>query len=335
MRDWAQARLDSLTKPVASLGRLEELARQVAAITGKECPVLHNKLVFTICADHGVVNEGTSAYPQKVTAQMVKNFAQGGAAINVLARQIDARVVVADFGVAGELCPNQLVVDAKMAHGTANMVAGPAMTREQAAGSIRRGVELFQKEHQSQRIDLAGIGDMGIGNTTSASAITATITRKPVNAVTGLGTGISQNQRNHKVNIISKAIALNKPDPSDPLDVLAKVGGFEIGGMTGVILAAAANRVPVVLDGFISGAAALIATTLEPISLEYMIASHKSAESGHQSILDHIGLEPLLDLDMRLGEGTGAVLGFHLVEAGVRILTQMATFSEAGVSPKE
>lgn len=335
MKKWAQDRLATLTKPEGSLGRLEELAVQVAAITGEKYPSLNNKLIFTICADHGVANEGISAYPQEVTTQMVQNFTQGGAAINVLARQIVARVVVADFGVAGRLAPNPRIMDAKVAFGTENMASGPAMTREQAVQSIRQGLELFQKEHRNQKIDLVGTGDMGIGNTTAASAITASITREPVNVVTGLGTGISQEQRHHKSKIIAKAIAINEPDPTDPIDVLAKVGGFEIGGITGIILASAANRIPVILDGFISGAAALIAYSLEPLSQLYMIASHKSAECGHQTILNHLKLEPLLDLGMRLGEGTGAALGFHLVEAGVRILTQMATFSEAGVSQRE
>ena len=332
LKEQAQQHLDSLTKPQGSLGRLEELARQVAAISGKTSPQLKTRVVFTLCADHGIAREGVSAYPQEVTAQMVQNFVSGGAAINVLARQINARVVVADFGVAADTIPDPHVHDLKIGLGTANMTQGPAMTREEAILAIKRGIELFQQEQHPQRIDIVGTGDMGIGNTTAASAITACISRTPVDRVTGLGTGISPQTRKHKSALISQALALNQPDPRDPIDVLAKVGGYEIGGLSGVILAAAANKVPVVLDGFISGAAALIALSLQPRLKEYLIASHMSAETGHQVVLDHLGLKPLLDLNLRLGEGTGAVLGIHIVDAAVRILSQMATFAEAGVS---
>lgn len=328
-----QVRLDNLTKPLGSLGRLEELAKQITGITGKERPELINKVIFTFASDHGVTEEGVSAFPKEVTAQMVYNFLRGGAGINVLARHAGARVIVADIGVAEDLKPDPRLIVKKISYGTKNMAREPAMTRDEAIKSICLGVEIFEAELKTG-IDIAGTGEMGIGNTTSASAITACFTKKPVEEITGRGAGLDDEGLNRKINIIKKSLSLHNPDPLDPLDVLSKVGGFEIGGLAGIILAASAGRVPVVIDGFISGAAALIAYQIEPKVKDYMISAHCSVERGHKIILDYIGLRPLLDLDLRLGEGTGGALGIGLADAAVKILTQMATFKNANVSEK-
>lgn len=328
----AQGKLDNLTKPQGSLGKLEELAKIIVGITRKGAPGLKNKVIFTLAADHGVAEEKVSAYPKEVTAQMVYNFLNGGAGINVLSRHIGAKVVVVDSGVAEDLKSRAGLVIKKINYGTKNMAHGPAMTKKEAIRSIEAGIEIFEDEFLRNGIDIAGVGEMGIANTAAASAITAAFTKKPLKDVTGRGTGITDMALKNKIKIIEKAINLNKPRPSQPIDVLAKVGGFEIGGMSGVILAAAAKKVPVVIDGFICGAAALIAYHLEPRCKNYMIASHCSVEKGHKVILNFLGLEPILDLGLRLGEGTGAALGISIIEAAVKILTQMATFKSAGVS---
>ncbi len=327
----ARARQDQLTKPQGSLGRLEELSIQVAGIQGKARPVIEEKVIVTMAADHGVVEEGVSLFPQEVTAQMVLNFLRGGAGINILARHVGARVVVVDMGVVGGFEPLPGLVCKMIDFGTKNMARGPAMTRQQALEAVEAGIEVVEGE-LAKGMDILGVGDMGIGNTTASSAIAAAITGAPVARVTGRGTGVDDERLRHKIEVIERALEVNRPDPTDPLDVLAKVGGFEIGGLAGAILGAAAHRVPVVLDGFITGAAALIAVGLAPQVRDYLIAAHRSVEAGHPLVLEHLGLRPLLDLDMRLGEGTGAALGICLVEAAVRILNQMATFAEAGVS---
>ncbi len=326
-----QQRLDNLTKPRGSLGRLEELAKQVVEITKNENPPVRHKVIFTMAGDHGVVKEGVSAFPQEVTAQMVYNFLRRGAGINVLAEHTGARVVVVDMGVAEELKDENAELKVKKINfGTKNMAEGPAMTKEEAVRSIEAGIEVFEEE-LANGIDIIGTGEMGIGNTTASSAIAAVITGRPVEDVTGRGTGINDKAMAHKIEVIKKSIEVNKPFAKDAIDVLQKTGGFEIGGLAGVILAAASKRVPVVIDGFISGAAALIAYRLEPKVKDYMIAAHCSVEQGHKIILDYIGLRPLLDLDLRLGEGTGAALAMNIVEAGVKILTRMATFQSASV----
>ncbi|MBU4303868.1 MAG: nicotinate-nucleotide--dimethylbenzimidazole phosphoribosyltransferase [Candidatus Omnitrophica bacterium] len=327
----AQERLDALTKPPGSLGKLEEIARLIVGITGKENPVLEKKIIFTFAADHGVVIEGVSAFPQAVTGQMVYNFLSGGAGINVLARHAGARVVVADLGVASDLKPDRRLIIRKINYGTKNMAEGPAMTRDEALRSIEAGIEIFEEEFK-QGVDIVGIGEMGIGNTTAASAITATFTNMPPAQLTGRGTGLNDQALENKIRVIEKALGVNKPNVKDPIDVLAKVGGFEIGGLTGVILAASARRVPVVIDGFISGAAALIAYCLEPKTKEYMIASHASVERGHICALNYIGLKPVFDLELRLGEGTGAALAMGIIDASLKIMTEMATFKGAQVS---
>jgi nicotinate-nucleotide--dimethylbenzimidazole phosphoribosyltransferase len=328
-----QKRLDNLTKPQGSLGRLEEIAKQIVIINGDFQPSLKNKVIFTMTGDHGVVAEGVSAYPKEVTPQMVYNFIRGGAAINVLARHVDSRVVVVDMGVAVDLGKHPELIIKKIGYGTKNMTQGPAMPKEKAIASIEAGIEVFEAEY-TKGIDIVGTGDMGIGNTTPSAAIASVLTGKSVEEIAGRGTGLDDVGLAKKISIIKKALKVNTPLATDGLDVLAKVGGFEIGGLTGVILAAAARRVPVVIDGFISTAAALIAYTLKPEVKDYLIAAHCSQEKGHRLMLAYMDLKPLLDLDMRLGEGTGAALGMGIIEAGVKILTEMATFQSAGVSER-
>jgi len=330
----ARARQEILTKPAGSLGRLEDLSIRLAGIQAKSKPQVKQKAVIVMVADHGVVAEGTSAYPQTVTAQMVLNFVRGGAAINVISRQIGARVIVVDIGIAGKTSSFLGILRHKIAQGTQNMCVGPAMSLDQARLSIETGIEVVQSEI-NKGLDIVGTGEMGIGNTTASSAICAVITGKSVAEVTGRGTGLSDEQLQRKIAVIEKALKVNQPSAAQPLEVLAKVGGLEIGGLAGVILGAAANRVPVVIDGFISGAAALIASGLCPQVKDYLIAGHVSVEPGHQYLLDYLGLKPLLALEMRLGEGTGAALGMTLAEAACRTLSEMATFTEAGVSTKE
>lgn len=328
----ARARQDILTKPAGSLGTLEDISTKVAGITGNAMPKMKDKVIITMAGDHGVTDDGVSAYPKEVTAQMVYNFLNDGAAINVLARHAGARVVIVDMGVAVDFTHERLV-SKKIAYGTANMAKGPAMSYEDAVRSIEAGIEVFELEAK-KGVDIVGVGDMGIGNTTSSSAIVAVITGYDVKKVTGRGTGIDDAGLEKKIAVIEEAIRVNKPNNKDAIEVLAKVGGFEIGGMAGVILAAASHRVPVVIDGFISGTAALVAYGIAPAVKDYMIAAHRSVERGHSVTLDYIGLKPLLDLDMRLGEGTGAALGISIVDAACKILGEMATFEDAGVSEK-
>ncbi|MEA1959423.1 MAG: nicotinate-nucleotide--dimethylbenzimidazole phosphoribosyltransferase [Chloroflexota bacterium] len=330
----AGARQDELIKPKGSLGMLEDISVRLAGIFSQNKPTIENKIHILAAGDHGVVVEGVSAYPQEVTPQMVMNFLAGGAAINVLARHVDVRVIVVDAGVNAELPPHPDLISMPAGRGTANMAQGPAMSLEQARLCIENGISIAAREIESGA-DLIGTGDMGIGNTTAASAITSVICDIDPLEVTGLGAGIAEDQREHKANVIRKAIDLNRPDPSDGLDVLTKLGGFEIGFLAGVMLGAAAAGRPVLIDGFISGAAALIAYTICPAAKDYMIASHLSVERGHGHALQHIGLKPILDLGMRLGEGTGAALAMLIVEAAAKCLAEMPTFAEAGVSDKE
>jgi nicotinate-nucleotide--dimethylbenzimidazole phosphoribosyltransferase len=327
----ARARQDMLTKPRGSLGRLETLSVQLAGITGNPRPNLQHKVIVTMAGDHGVVAEGVSAYPQAVTPQMVYNFLRGGAAINVMARHVGARVVVVDMGVTAVLEAHPNLVDKKVALGTGNIAHGPAMSREQAGRALLAGAEVVEAEI-SRGLDILGTGDMGIGNTTPSTAIAAALTGRPPAEIAGRGTGVDDAGLARKVAAVQRALAANQPDRGDALDVLAKVGGFEIGGLAGAILAAAAHRRPAVIDGFISTAAAMIAVGLAPQVRPYLIAAHRSQERGHALMLEWLALTPLLDLDMRLGEGTGAVLGISLAEVACKILGEMATFGEAGVS---
>lgn len=328
----ARLRQGVLTKPRGSLGVLEELSIRIAGIKGTPSPRIEKKVIVVMAGDHGVVAEGVSLYPQVVTSQMVHNFLRGGAAINVLARYVGARVVVVDMGVAVDLgeCPG--LVKKKIALGTKNITRGPAMSREEAFCSLEIGIEVVEEELLKGGMDILATGDMGIGNTTPSTAILSAFTGVPVSAVIGRGTGLDDKQLQNKVKVIEEALSVNAPDGEDPLDVLTKVGGFEIGGIAGMIIGAAANHIPVVIDGFISGAGALLAVKLQPRVRGYLVAAHISAETGHGVMLEEMGLFPLLDLGLRLGEGTGAALGISLVEAAVKILNEMATFKEAGVS---
>jgi nicotinate-nucleotide--dimethylbenzimidazole phosphoribosyltransferase len=329
----AQARLDRLTKPIGSLGRLEELAARYVMITGEMKPKVPRGAVFTFAADHGVTVEGVSAYPSAVTPQMVLNFLRGGAGVNVLARHVGIEVRVVDIGVAFDFESAPGLIQRKVMPGTKNLMVESAMSLAQAEQALHVGIELAT-EAAHEGIGLIGTGEMGIGNTTASSAIAAVMTGRSVAEVTGRGTGIDDAGHARKIDVIQHALALHRLDSTQAMEVLAKVGGLEIGGLAGLMLGAAAARIPVVLDGFIAGAAALIAVGLEPRCKDYLIASHQSVERGHRAILDHLGLKPLLDLDLRLGEGTGACLGMSLVFAAVKILTEMATFDEAGVSER-
>ncbi len=329
----AQRRQELLTKPPGSLGRLEELSIQVAGITGNPMPRMEKKAVLVMAADHGVVEEGVSAYPQDVTPQMVLNFLRGGAAINACARQAEAQVVVADMGIASDVPASEGLIVHKIGRGTANLAKGPAMTRAQAVEAVVAGAEIAERVIEAGA-DIIATGDMGIGNTTPSAAIAAVLCGAAVEDVVGRGTGVDDTGLQRKISAIRQGIEINRPDANDGIDVLAKVGGFEIGGLAGVVLAGAAHRVPVVIDGFISTAAAMIAVCMAPAARDYLIAAHVSQEHGHRAMLKWLRLKPLLDLDMRLGEGTGAVLAMNLVDAACRALTEMATFDEAGVSGK-
>lgn len=329
----AMARLEQLTMPHWALGRLMDLALDLAAMTGSLRPKVERKTIVTMAGDHGVVDERVSAFPREVTPQMVCNIVAGGAGVNALARQAGANVVVVDMGVAADLSglvSAGKIFNKRIAAGTQNMAQGPAMSRDEAIRAVEAGIEMALE--LAPLVDVFGTGEMGIGNTTPSSAIVAALSGASVSDVTGRGTGVDDDQLEHKIRVIERSLSVNRPDAQDGLDVLAKVGGFEIGGIAGLILGAASQKKPVVVDGFISTAGALIARSLCPASAHYMIAAHRSVEKGHRVALDILGKQPLIDLDLRLGEGTGAALAMNFVEAAVRILTEVATFAEAGVS---
>jgi nicotinate-nucleotide--dimethylbenzimidazole phosphoribosyltransferase len=321
-----QKHLDNLTKPPGSLGRLEELARTFGLMRGSTELILQKRAVFTFAADHGVSRAGVSAYPREVTAQMVFNFLSGGAAINVLCRHYGIQNVVVDVGVDYEFPSLEGLVSRKVGRGTENFNEMPAMTEQQAIRSIEAGMDL------AEGYDLVGTGEMGIGNTTSSAAILAVLTGSTAEEVAGRGTGVDDERLRHKTKVIGEALARHKPDPNNALDVLAKIGGFEIGAIAGLILGAASRRTPVVVDGFISGAGALIATRLEPACRDYLFFSHLSRERGHRRMLEFFDARPILDLDMCLGEGTGAAIAMDVISAAVRIYSEMATFESASVS---
>lgn len=327
----AQAHLDSLTKPPGSLGLLEELASRYAAISDTDTPSISKKAIIVFAADHGVTHEGISAYPPEVTAQMVQNFLAGGAAINVLARQQNAEVLVVDIGVNHRFTSHPDLLDRKIAFGTRNMAKEPAMTRAEAEESITIGIQMAA-QLADNGVDLLATGEMGIGNTTASSAIFSILGGLPASQVTGRGTGIDEKTLDNKISIIQQALEKHQPDPEDPIDILAKVGGFEIGGIMGLLLGAAAKNIPVVVDGLISSAGASLAIKLNPLVKDYVFPSHRSVEPGQRVFFDLIQTPPLFDLKMRLGEGTGAVLAFGLIEAAVKIYTEMATFQSAGIS---
>ncbi|PID26477.1 MAG: nicotinate-nucleotide--dimethylbenzimidazole phosphoribosyltransferase [Candidatus Cloacimonadota bacterium] len=329
----ARKRQDNLTKPQGSLGRLEDISIEVASMTRSEKPTIDRKVNFVCAGDHGVASEGVSAFPQEVTVQMVYNFISGGAAINVLAKNSGAEVVIGDFGIASKMDidhPNYF--DKKVGFGTKSFIKDRAMSKEDAIKSILNGIELFEEVNSKKRIDLVSIGEMGIANTTPATAILSTITGESVEDITGRGSGINDSSLLRKIEVIKEGLKLHNPDKNDGIDILSAIGGYEIGGMAGVVLAAAIYKIPVVIDGFISTSAALIAQKLSPLVTDYIIASHSSVEHGHIKMLDQLGKKPLFDLNLRLGEGTGAVLAMNIVEGAVRTLSEMATFEEASVS---
>lgn len=340
----AESRQLNLTKPPGSLGRLEELSVRLAGIFGTERPWIGGKAVIVAAGDHGVVAQGVTGYPQEVTAQMALNFLAGGAAISVISRRLGIRQIIVDAGVAADLPDHPDLRSLKIGRGTADISQGPAMSREQARRCIEEGINLAAEVIESG-VDLLATGDMGIGNTTSSSAITAAATGRPPEETTGEGTGRTPEELRHKISVVRTALEVNGLCPPSSatleggmeggIDLLAKVGGFEIGTLSGVIIGAAMMRKPVVLDGFISGAAALVANAVCPTARDYMLPSHVSAERGHRAALAALGLAPLLDLGMRLGEGSGAALAMPIVEAAAATLSEMATFAEAGVSDRD
>ena len=332
-RDKAKERLDQLAMPPWALGDLMDLSMDLAGICRSITPAVARKAIVTMAGDHGVVAEGVSKFPQEVTPQMVYNFVHGGAGINALAKQAGAEVIVVDMGVAADLtdlAKAGKIIDKKIGLGTNNITKGPAMSMANATKAVEAGIEIAND--LGKNIDVFGTGDMGIGNTTPSTAIAAIITGKSVEELTGRGTGLDDEQLDHKRQVVSDILLRNLPDPKNGLDILATVGGFEIGGIAGLILGAAAQKKPVVVDGFISSAAALIAITIEPFARDYIVCAHRSMEPGHRAMQEKLGCRPLLDLNLRLGEGTGAALAMNLVEAAVAILTEVATFEEAAVA---
>jgi len=333
-RQRAKTHLNNLAIPPGSLGQLLSLAEQLAAIKQSLTPSVRRKTVVTMAGDHGVVAERVSACPQEVTVQMVGNFVVGGAAINVLSEMAGVQVLVVDMGVAADmsdLVKDGKILSRKVDYGTQNMSRGPAMTREQAIRGLEAGINLAGDLVQ-EGVEILGTGDMGIGNTSPSSAILAVFSGRSVQEVTGRGTGIDDVALENKVRVIQRALDVNKPNANDPVDVLAKVGGFEIAGIAGLILGAAYYKVPVVVDGFISTAGALLAKKLVPYALDYMISAHQSMEYGHRLMLKELGLKPILNLDLRLGEGTGAALAMNVVEAAAQVMGKMLTFADAGVA---
>jgi len=324
--------VDQLTKPLGSLGRLETLAVELAAMTGEPFPVTSPPGVIVFAADHGVAREGVSAYPQEVTAQMLLNLTYGGAGINVFARQIGALQTFVDVGVAAEVdAPG--VCGKRIRAASGNILREPAMTREEAERSIQIGIESAH-EIVAEGARVLIVGEVGIGNTTASSAILAALTGVDPDEIVGRGTGLTDEGWQRKKAVVRAVLALHRPDAADPIDALAKVGGLEIGAMAGAILGAASRRVPVLLDGFIATVAAFLAVRLEPAAAGYLIAGHRSQEPGHAFVLKTLGKEPLLDLHLRLGEGSGAALAFPIVEAASRMVREMATFASAGVSDR-
>jgi nicotinate-nucleotide--dimethylbenzimidazole phosphoribosyltransferase len=327
----ANERLANQARPAGSLGILEPAAARLAAIFGSLDVRLDNKVIVTCAGDHGVTEEGVSLFPQEVTAQMVFNFVNQGASINVLAKHAGARVKVADLGVNFDFDPALPIFHKKVGKGTANFAQVPAMSREAAIRSIEAGLEIVDELLEEGPVDILGTGDMGIGNTTPSSAVIAAFSGIAVDELTGRGTGIGDAALANKIRVIEDALALHRPDPNDPLDVLTKVGGFEIGGLAGLVIGAAAAGIPVVCDGLIATVGALIGCELAPTARAYLFASHRSVEVGHGYMHAHLGVEPLLDLKFRLGEGTGAAVAMELLDAATRILCDIKTFEEVAI----
>lgn len=325
----AQKRLDSLTKPLGSLGKLEEIVVRLAGINGSTSPGVDNKATVIMCADNGVVEEGVSSCPKSVTAAVTCNFTRGITGINVFSRLTDARIVVVDIGVDADI-PYSTILNRKIRNGTWNMAKGPAMTRDEAIKAIHVGIDIV-KDLKSEGVNLLGTGEMGIGNTSTSSAITAVLTGMPVDTLVGVGSGLSKETYRNKIEVIKRSIQIDRPDHDDPIDVLSKVGGFDIAGLTGCFLGAAIYRIPIVIDGFISSVAALCAARIHPGARDYMLPSHGSAEPGTAAVMKALNMEPMLNLDMRLGEGTGAALGFQLIDAAIAAYTQMGSFADASI----
>ncbi|HEX2926127.1 MAG TPA: nicotinate-nucleotide--dimethylbenzimidazole phosphoribosyltransferase [Ruminiclostridium sp.] len=325
----AQARLDSLTKPLGSLGRLEEIVKQLAGITGELFPSVNKKNVVIMCADNGVVDEGVSSCPKSVTSSVTRNFMKGFTGVNVLARHTGADITVVDVGVDDDIdCPG--ILNRKIRRGTWNMAKGPAMTRSEAIRAIEAGIEIVGVLKE-KGVNLLGTGEMGVGNTTTSSAVATVLMGNEADEMVGKGAGLTQEGLINKVEVIKRAIEINKPDPADPVDVLAKVGGFDIAALTGCFLGAAAYRLPILIDGFISAAAALTAVKIKPECKNFIFPSHGSAEPGNKKIMDELGMEPMLRLEMRLGEGSGAALAFHIMDAAVAAYNEMGTFGDAEI----
>ncbi|MGD8703067.1 MAG: nicotinate-nucleotide--dimethylbenzimidazole phosphoribosyltransferase [Desulfosarcina sp.] len=327
----ANQRLANQARPAGSLGVLEPASARLAAIFGTLDVRLENKVIVICAGDHGVTEEGVSLFPQEVTAQMVFNFVNQGASINVLAKHAGARVQVADLGVNFDFEPALPIFHKKVGKATANMARMPAMSPTDAVRSVQAGIEIVNALRAVGPVDILGTGDMGIGNTTPSSAVMAAFSGIAVEKLTGRGTGIDDAALANKIRIIEQALALNRPDPGDPLDVLAKVGGFEIGGLAGLAIGAAAAGIPVVCDGLIATAGALIACELAPATKDYLFAGHRSVEAGHRFMHERLGLEPLLDLRFRLGEGTGAAVAMELLDAATRVLCDIKTFEEVAI----
>jgi len=325
----AQTRLDSLTKPLGSLGKLEEIVVKLSGINGCSTPRADNKAVVIMCADNGVVEEGVSSCPKSVTASVTNNFTRGITGINVFTRLTGARTVIVDIGVDADL-EYSVILNRKIRKGTWNMAKGPAMTRDEAIVGIQTGIDII-RDLKAEGVNLLGTGEMGIGNTSTSSAISAVLTGSPVEDVVGIGSGLSKMAFQNKIEVIKRAIDVNKPNPDDPIDVLAKVGGFDIAGLTGCFLGAAIYRITIVIDGFISAVAALLAVRIHPGVRDYMLPSHGSAEPGSKAVMKALNMEPMLNLNMRLGEGTGAALGFQLIDAAIAAYTQMGTFDDANI----
>ncbi|WP_240374294.1 nicotinate-nucleotide--dimethylbenzimidazole phosphoribosyltransferase [Bacillus piscicola] len=321
------AYIDALTKPPGSLGRLEKIAAKLAGMTGDAFPEVDPAGILVFAADHGIVEEGVSAFPQEITAKMAQNFLHGGAAINVFAKQIGAHFQLIDIGMAENLHASG-IISRKINNGTANFLKENAMTKEEAVAAIQAGKDAAETMIHSKGIKCLILGEMGIGNTSASSAVTAALSGKSIREVTGPGTGLSKERLHEKQRILEQALENRNVDSNDPIDVLTKVGGFEIAGMAGAMLAAAAARVPVLVDGFISSTAALTAQALAPRAADYMFIGHRSAEPGHTAAIDMLAKEPLLDLEMRLGEGTGAALAFPILQAACAMVREMATFSD-------
>lgn len=324
-----QKRLDNLTKPIGSLGRLEEIVIQLAGIKREMSPKVDKKNIIIMCADNGVVDEGISSCPKSVTATVTINFTKGITGVNVLSRHAGSDITVVDIGVDAELCENG-IINRKIRKGTDNIAKGPAMTREEAYQAIITGIQTVEKLYQ-EGVQLLGTGEMGIGNTTTSSAVIAAYADAPIESIVGKGAGLTKEAYINKIDVVRRAIEVNRPNREDPIEVLTKVGGFDIGGLVGCFLGAAIYRIPILIDGIISGAAAILAIRLHPLVRDFIIPSHGSAEPGTSLMFQIIGMKPILDLEMRLGEGTGAALGFHIVDAAVAAYMQMGTFDDANI----